>query len=167
MFAGLKALESCCTQILISISNLTNVCAVSVPFHLGSQTFVGRPPIPGIKADYVEVKGEFVDVCTAQGTPTLDEVRDHCIDLIEGALADMPRISRHEDDIERAETLNKLARVVCFRLSNWVSYDFFQKVITHFLPALSRVKDRLMLYEEQLKPLLLQKLECIAELQQR
>ena len=136
-------------------------------FHLGSQTSVGCPPIPDIKADYVEVKGEFVKVCSAQGTPTLGEVKDHCIDLIEVALADMSRISRHEDDIKKAETMNELARVVCFRLSNWVSYDFFRKVIIHFQPALKRVNKRLMHYEDQLKPLLLEKLQHIAELQQR
>ena len=140
--------------------------AVFVP--LGSQISVLRPSIiPDIKADYVEVKGEFVDVCTAQGTPTLDKVKEYCFDLIEGALADMPRVSRHEEDIEKAETMNALARVVCFRLSKWVSYDFFQKVITHFQPALKNVKERLELYEDQLKPLLWQKLENIAELQKR
>ena len=109
----------------------------------------------------------FVDVCTAQGTPTLNEVKEYCIDLIEGAQADMPRISRHEEDIEHSETMNALARVVCFRLSKWVSYDFFQKVITHFQPALKSVNERLKCYEDQLQPLLLQKLENIAELQQR
>ena len=115
----------------------------------------------------MEVKGVFVKVCTAQGSPTLDEVKDHCIDLIEGAIAHMPRSSCHEDDIEKAKTMNELARVVCFRLSRWVSYDFFQKVITHFQPSLKSVKGRLMHYKDQLKPLLLQKLEYIAELQQR
>ena len=135
--------------------------------HLGPQTPVVRPIIPYIRSEYVEVKREFVKVCTAKGTPTLDEVKEYCIDLIEGALADMPRISRHEEDIEKAETMNALARVVCFRLSRWVSYDFFQKVITHFQPTLKNVKERLELYEDQLKPLLWQKLENIAELQKR
>ena len=136
-------------------------------FPLGSDAPVGHPSIHDIKAEYVEVKGVFVKVSTTQGSPTLDEVKDHCIDLIEGAIAHMPRISRHEDDIEKAKTMNELARVVCFRLSRWVSYDFFQKVITHFQPALKSVKERLMHYEDQLKPLLLQKLEYIAELQER
>ena len=79
----------------------------------------------------------------------------------------MPRVSCHEEDIEKSETMNALARVVCFRLSRWVSYDFFQKVITHFQPTLKNVKERLELYEDQLKPLLWQKLENIAELQKR
>ena len=79
----------------------------------------------------------------------------------------MPRISCHEQDIEKAETINALARVVCFRLSKWVSYDFFQKVITHFQPALKSVVERLKRYEDQLKPLLWQKLENITELQKR
>ena len=41
--------------------------AISVPLMFSD---VLHPSIiPDIKADYVEVKGEFVDACTAQGTP--------------------------------------------------------------------------------------------------
>jgi len=123
--------------------------------------------IPDIMAEYVEVKGEFVSACTREGTPTLEEVKDFCIDLIECASKTVPRISRKEDDIEKAVTFTELARVVCFRLSKWVSYDFFKKVIARFQPALKSVQDRLMCYEYQLKLFLQQKLECIAELQQR
>ena len=132
-------------------------------FHLGSDSLSG---IPDIKADYVEVKGMFVKVCTTQGTPTLDEVKDHCIDLLE-SLPDRPEISHHSDDIERAMTMNQLARVVCFRLSNWVSYDFFKKVIAHFQPALKHVNEKLMLYENELKLFLQSKLEHISELLSR
>ena len=113
----------------------------------------------------MKLKRVFVKVCAAQEAPTLDEVKDHCIDLIE-ALADMPWISYHKD-ITKAETMNELARVVCFQLSRWISYDFFRKVITNFQPALKSVYDRLMHYEDQLKPLLQQKLKHITELQQR
>lgn len=128
----------------------------------------GTPSIiHDLMADYIEVKGEFVKVCTAQGSPTLDEVKDHCIDLIVVAFADMPRIGRREDDIEKAKTMSALARIVCFHLSKWISYDFFKKVIAHFQPALKSVKERLISYEKQLKPLLLEKLEHVAELQQR
>ena len=125
--------------------------------------------IPDIKAEYVEVKGMFVNVCTTQGTPTLDEVKDHCMDLIECVFKGIPQpmISRHEDDVEKAKTFRELARIVCFRLSSWISYDFFKQVIAHFQPALKPVKERLMHYEDQLKPLLQQKLECIAELLQQ
>ena len=137
-------------------------------FLLGSGATVGCPSIiPDIKNDYVELKRLFVSVCTTQGKPTLEEMKDLCIDLIEGVFIDIPRISRQVDDIKKAETLTELARVVCFHLSKWISYDFFNKVIAHFQPALESVKDRLMHYEDQLKPLLLQKLEYIAELQQR
>ena len=121
--------------------------------------------IPDIKADYIEVKGEFVKVCIEQGTPTLDEVKDYCIDLIEGALADKPRkLQGCHDAIKQAETMTDLARVVCFHLSKWLSYDFFQKVITHFQPALQSVNERLKCYENQLRPHLLQKVEHIAML---
>ena len=110
---------------------------------------------------------EFVNICRRQGTPTLDEVKEYCFNLIEGALADMPRISQYKEDIEKAETMNALARVVCFRLSRWVSYDFFQQVITHFQPALKSIDEWLKRYKEQLQPLLLQKLANIEELQKR
>ena len=102
-------------------------------FHLGSDAAVGGLSIvPDIKADYVEIKSMFVDVCMRQGSPTLEEVKDHCIDLIEGVLIDMPRATHQEDDIRNAMTFTELARVVCFRLSKWISYDFFKKVIAHF-----------------------------------
>ena len=109
----------------------------------------------------------FVSVCKTQGTPTLEEVKEHCIDLIQCVFKRVPRINRHEEDIKKAETLTELARVVCFCLSTCISYDFFKKVITHFQPALKSVEEHLKRYEDQLTPLLQQKLQCIAELQQR
>ena len=131
-------------------------------FHFDSDATVGC--IPDIKADYVEVKGEFVKVCTAQGTPTLDEVKNYCIDLIEVAIADQPRREGCHDAIRQAETMTGLAHVVCFHLSKWLSYDFLQKVINHFQPALQSVNERLKCYEDQLRPHLLQKVEHIANL---
>ena len=123
--------------------------------------------IHDIMDEYVDIKREFVGVCTTQGSPSLDEVKELCIDLIECAFKRIPRVTRQEDDIERAKTMKELARIVCFHLSNWANYEFFKKVVARFQPALKSVKDRLMHYEEKLKPLLLQKLEHIAELQQR
>ena len=140
-----------------------------VPLPIGSDSSFGSLPIiPDIQAEYVEVKGMFVDVCTEKGTPTLDELKDYCKDLIECALTNMPQpmFSRHED-VEKAETLSELARIVCFRLSSWISYDFFKKVITHFQPTLKPVKQQLIHYENQLKPLLQQKVIYIAELLQQ
>ena len=60
----------------------------------------------------------------------------------------------------------EIMRIVCFRLSNWVSYEFLLAVISKFQPAMKCVSDLLMCYENQVRPLLLQKLEHIAELQQ-
>ena len=117
--------------------------------------------------EYVEIKKMFVSVCTTQGSPTLDEVKDLCIDMIHCVFRHIPRITQMEFDIQKAKTWTELGRVVCFHLSNWVSYEFFKKVIAHFQPSLKGVKDRLKSYEHQLKSLLLQKLEHIMELQQR
>ena len=117
--------------------------------------------------EYVEIKRMFVSVCSTKGSPTLEEVKDLCIDLIECAFKHLPHITRREDDIEKAKTFTGLARIVCFHLSKWISYEFFKKVVTHFQPALRSVQQRLMCYEDMLKPLLLQKLEHIAELQSR
>ena len=137
-------------------------------FHLGFDATGGcLPVIPDIKVEYIKVKEVFVNVCTTQGIPTLDQLKVHCISLIECAFQNIPGISRRKSDIEKATTLLQLARVVCFRLSSWVSYDFFKKVIAHFQPALEIAKMRLTHYEDQLKPLLQQKLDKIAELQQR
>ena len=118
-------------------------------------------------AEYVEVKEVFVNICTKQGNPTLDEVKDCCIDLIEGVCSHIPRISHHKDRVRKSKTFTELARVVCFHLSSWVSYDFFKKVIAHFQPALKRVEEQLLHYEDQLKLLLQQKLKYTAELQHR
>ena len=146
---------------------MTSVSSPLPIYCIGSDISSGSPSIiPDIQAEYVEVKGMFVSACKSQGTPTLDELKDHCIDLIECVFKNIPPtiINRHEDDIEKAKTLPALARVVCFRLSSWISYDFFKKVIAHFQPSLKVVKERLMQYEDQLKPLLRQKLEYIGEL---
>ena len=115
----------------------------------------------------MQVKTVFVEVCTKPGAPSLEEVKDFCMDLIEGVFMDMPPNRRHQYDIERSKSMTELARVVCFRLSRWISYDFFKEVIDHFQPALESVREQLMHYEDQLKPLLVQKLERVAELKQR
>ena len=135
---------------------------------VGSDATVGCPSIiPDIVDKYIEVKDVFVDVCTTQGIPTLDQVKERCIDLIQCVFRNIPQISCYKSDIEKAGTVPKLAHVVCFQLSSWVSYDFFKKVIARFQPALKIVEDQLLRYEEQLKVILEQKLEKIAELQQR
>ena len=117
--------------------------------------------------NYIEVKREFVNVCSVQGSPTLDEVKEYCIDLIAVAFTYIPQGAHHAASIKEAETMTTLAYIMCFDLSNWINYDFFKKVIAYFQPGLERVKVQLMHYEDQLKPFLLQELEDIAELQQR
>ena len=148
-------------------SSLMTFCVFLFVYIVSEATVERSSIIPDIKAEYVKVKGVFVKECKAQGTPTLEEVKDHCIDLIEGVLTNMPQVVYHEDDIEQAKTLPELARVVCFRLSTWISYDFFKKVIAQFQPALKAVEDQLMCYEDELKHLLQEKLVNIEELQQR
>ena len=123
--------------------------------------------IPDIMAEYAGVNEIFIDICTEQGTPTLDKVKNYCLDLIECVFNAMPHANHHKGDIEKAKSLPELGRIVSFRLSKWISYDFLKKVITHFQPALKTVLEQLMCYEKQLKPLLQQKLEDIAELKQR
>lgn len=139
-----------------------------VLFHLGSDDTVGVPSIiPDIKCAYLDIERDFVSTCNTEGSPTVEEVQDFCIDMIECALPDVPPDKRHEDDIRMAKTMAELARIICFRLSKWISFDFFSKVIAEFQPALKSIKDRLASYEEQLKPLLMKKLIHIAELRER
>ena len=116
---------------------------------------------------YIRIKMEFVNVCTTQGSPTLEEVKDFCNDLIACASSIVPRLSFQQDDIKKATNFTELAEVVCFRLSKWCSYDFFKQIIDFFHPALKSVKEQLMHYEDHLRPFLLQKLEHIAELQKQ
>ena len=60
---------------------------------------VGNPVVPDIKGEYVEIKRMFVSVCATQGSPTLDEVKGLCVELIGGAFEDKPRMSDHKDGI--------------------------------------------------------------------
>ena len=137
-------------------------------FHTGSDGTVECPTIISpLKSNYVKVKRKFVDVCKTQESPTLEDVKELCIDLIQGAVNGMPQISRQENDIEKAKTWTELARVVCFRLSKWISYDFFKEVIAGFQPALNSVNEQLTQYEDQLKHCLEEKLIYIKELRQR
>ena len=155
-----------CKEIVPS-SSLMPFCVFLFVYIVSEVTVECSSIIPDIKAEYVKVKGLFVKECKAQGTPTLEEVKDHCIDLIEGVLNNMPPVMCHEDDIEQAKTLPELAHVVCFHLSTWISYDFFRKVIAQFQPALKTVEEQLQCYEDKSKHLLQEKLVNITELQQR
>ena len=109
----------------------------------------------------------FVRVATEKGSPTLGEVKDLCLDLLAGVFTRIPQRSHLENALEQAMTMEEMMCMVCFSLSNWISYDCLRIVITHFQPALKSVADNLMHYEKKLKPLLLQKLGHIAELQQQ
>ena len=114
----------------------------------------------------MEIKMELVRVCTAQKSPTLKEVKDLCLDLLECVFPTIPWMSGHTDAIWEAMTMEDMC-IVCFRLSNWLSYDFLKRVIAEFQPILQSVADKLACYESKLRPLLLQKLEDIEELLQK
>ena len=138
---------------------------------LGSGAFIeaptGTPNALELQDDYANVKKMFVRVTTEKGSPTLGDVKDLCLDMLAGVFTRIPQRSHLEKAIEQATTMEEMMCIVCFNLSNWISYDFLRIVITHFQPALKSAADNLMHYEQKLKPLLLQKLEHIAELQQR
>ena len=138
-------------------------------FHVDFDITVGSPAlmIPDIKVDYLAIKDVFVNISTKKGSPTLVEVKERCFDLIKVAATDVHQIRYCESVIRSSQTMVELARVVCFDFSNWVNCDFFEKVIAPFQPTLEDVKVQLLHYKAKLKPILLQKLECIAELQER
>ena len=142
-------------------------CIVFFLFLVDSGTTDATPNLPEIKADYMEIKRTLVHVCTTQTSPTLEEVKSLCIDLLECDFHKIPRMSGHMSEIREATTMGDVMRIVCFRLSNWLSYDFLRRVIAEFQPTLQSVADKLACYESKLKPLLLQKLGGIKELQQR
>ena len=138
---------------------------------LGSGAFTEAPTdtpnVLELQDDYANIKKVFVRVATEKGSPTQGEVKDLCLDMLAGVFTCVPQMSHLEKAIEQATTMEEMMCIVCFSLSNWISYDFLRIVITHFQPALKSAADNLMHYEQKLKPLLLQKLEHIAELQQR
>ena len=136
-------------------------------FLVDSGATVATPIVPRIMADYVTIKRTLVRVCTAKKLPTLEQVKDFCFDLLECAFKNVPQMSGHMNEIVEATTMEDTMRIVCFRLSNWLNYDFLNMVIDEFQPALESITDKLTCYENKLKPLLLQKLRHIAELQQR
>ena len=77
----------------------------------------------------------FVRVATEKGLPTLGEVKDLCFDMLAGVFTRIPQRSHLEKAIEQATTMEEMMFIVCFNLSNWISYDFLRIVITHFQPA--------------------------------
>ena len=115
----------------------------------------------------MKIKRTLVRVCTAQKSPTLEEVKGVCLDLLECVFQKIPRMSGHANEIREATTMEDIMRIVCFRLSNWLSYDFLRRVIVEFQPTLQSIADKLECYENKLKPLLRQKLRDIKVLQQR
>ena len=115
----------------------------------------------------MEIKRTLVRVCTTQKSPTLEEVMGLCLDLLECACKNIPWMSGHMREIREAKTMEDIMRIVCFRLSNWLSYDFLRRVIAEFQPTLQSIADKLECYENKLKPLLRQKLRDIKVLQQR
>ena len=125
------------------------------------------PIVPEIKADYMEIKRALVRVCTAQKSPTLKEVKVLCLDLLDCVFQNTPRMSGHANEIREATTIEDIMRIVCFKLSNWLSYDFLKMVIAEFQPTLQSIADKLACYQSKLRPLLLQKLEGIEELLQK
>ena len=115
----------------------------------------------------MEIKRTLVRACITQKSPTLEEVKSFCIDLLECAFQKISRMSGHMSEIREATTMEDIMRIVCFRLSNWLSYDFLKMVIEGFQSTLRSIADKLACYENKLKPLLLHKLEYIKELQQK
>ena len=142
-------------------------CIISFLFLVDSATTDATPIVAGIKADYMKIKRTLVRVCTAQKSPTLEEVKGLCLDLLECVFQKIPRMSGHANEIREATTMEDIMRIVCFRLSNWLSYDFLKTVIAEFQPSLQSIGDKLACYESKLEPLLLQKLKDIKELQQK
>ena len=142
-------------------------CIVFFLFLVDSGTADATPIVPEIMADYVEIKRMLVHVCTTQKSPTLEEVKSFCLDLLECVLKNIPRMSGYMSEIREAMTMEDIMHIVCFRLSNWLSYHFLERVIAEFQPTLQSVTDKLACYESKLKPLLLQKLQDIKELLQR
>ena len=138
------------------------MCAVGDPG--GAECPVPCPLIHSIKDDYLKVKDVF---CDSPGMPSLDALKDRCDDLIHVAFADEPQISHHESTIRKVETVRELARILFFRLSRWISFDFLDKVVEHFQPELKDVKERLAQYKEKLRLILMQKLKQISELRRQ
>ena len=142
-------------------------CIIYFLFLVDSGTTNATLVIPGVLHDYVEIKNTLVRVCATQKSPTLEEVKDFCLDLLECTFEDIPPMRGYMREVQEATTMQAIMRIVCFRLSKWLSYDFLKKVIAEFQPTLQSIADKLECYENKLKPLLLQKLANIIELLQR
>ena len=115
---------------------------------LGSGAFTEAPTgtsnVLELQDDYANVKKVFVRVATEKGSPTLGEVKDLCLDMLAGVFTRIPQRSHLEKAIEQATTMEEMSCIVCFNLSNWISYDFLRIVITHFQPALNNVAVSIM-----------------------
>ena len=65
-----------------SADDFLHACFYST-LYVGSDATVECPSIiHDIKTEYMKVKREFDSVCKTQGEPTLEQVKDLCLDLI-------------------------------------------------------------------------------------
>ena len=80
-------------------------------------------------------KDKFHDTCK-EGPPSLEDLKTCCCDQIEAAFNDRPKYTKAENDVELCKDLEKLLRILFFRLNKWISFEFLERVVDYFKPAL-------------------------------
>ena len=86
--------------------------------------------------EYIRIKNNFRETCKRGLPPSLDDLKTYCCDQIEAAFDDQPKYIKAEDDIDHCNDLEKLLRILFFRLNKWISFEFLERVVDYFKPAL-------------------------------
>ena len=123
--------------------------------------------IPLLVDEYIRIKEFFIQTCRDKGEPELKRIKSHCSDLIQAVFRDKPKYTRLEDDLDRCPSIEEIARILFFHVSRWMGFEFLDRVIEFFLPALREVQIRLRDYKAKLRPVLEEKLVKIRALRSK
>ena len=122
--------------------------------------------IPSLINDYKRLKDTFVRICNKIREPSLQEMKNYCVDIIAFAeMKDERRLSRVEDDLHRCHTIEELANILFRRLCTWITFDFLESVLEYFRIQLREVRIAVDGYKEKMRPILEEKLEALTNLQ--
>ena len=96
--------------------------------------------------EYIRIKDKFRDACK-EGPPSLEDLKTCCCDQIEAAFNDRPKYTKAEDDVELCKDLEKLLRILFFRLNKWISFEFLERVLDYFKLTLESVAEEIEDYK--------------------
>ena len=117
------------------------------------------PLFSGFVQEYVGIKDIFVRACRSSHGPKLKRITRYCSDIIQAGFLGKRKYSRLEDDLDRCSSVERCARILFFKLSKWINFEFLSVVVEYFRSSLREVNSRLHSYKQKLKIVLEMKLK--------